>query len=79
METVLSPLQSRHLKILSNLWQLYIFECSGRDQIDVDSDGRFEIPEKVFADVAERRGSLEVLEKCVQSLAILFLPRDPSA
>ena len=54
MTIELSPLQSDHLELLKNLWQFYEFECSTREQLDVDATGRFAMPEEKFAQVVQR-------------------------
>lgn len=54
MAIELLPLQVDDLGLLGNLWQFYEFECSIREQLDVDATGRFAVPEEVFSKVVQR-------------------------
>lgn len=49
MTIELIPMQPQHLDVLLNLWQYYQLESSVRDELDVDSTGRFETPTDLFA------------------------------
>lgn len=42
-------MQTSHSRLLANLWQYYQFESSVREQLDVDSAGRFEAPDEFFS------------------------------
>lgn len=54
MAIELLPLQVDDLGLLKNLWQFYEFECSVREQLDVDAAGRFATPDEVFSKVVRR-------------------------
>jgi predicted acetyltransferase len=70
MNIDLIPLQPGHMALLANLWQLYQFESSVREQLDVDAHGRFETPEHVFATVlAGERGNYGYLVLCDEAYA----------
>lgn len=54
MNVELSSLQPNDRELLANLWQFYEFECSVREQLDVDATGRFAVPAEVFSKLVQR-------------------------
>ncbi len=74
MNIELSEMQPVHADLLANLWQYYQFESSGREQLDVDSCGRFETPEEVFAKTLRKEnGSIAYLVRCDGNIAGFLL------
>ena len=56
MPITLSEMQPSQLGLLANLWQYYQLESSVRDGLDLDSVGRFETPDEVFAKALRQEG-----------------------
>ena len=63
-------MQAAQAGLLANLWQYYQFDSSEREQLDVDSAGRFETPDEVFSKVLRSEdGSSAYLVQCDGAIA----------
>ena len=70
MSIQVNQIQPTDVAALSSMWQFYLFDSSEREQLDVDSSGRFESPDQLFNDVGNaREGSSGYLMHCDGNLA----------
>jgi predicted acetyltransferase len=79
MSIQVNQVQTHDVAALSSMWQLYLFESSQREQLDVDSSGRFESPDELFNDVANARaGSSGYVMHCDGNLAgfLILVPAE---
>jgi predicted acetyltransferase len=70
MSIELVQVQPSQFGLLANLWQYYQLESSTREQLDVDSAGRFETPDEVLTNVLNSvNGDAAHLIRCENHVA----------
>ena len=66
----ITQMQPHEAVLLANLWQYYQLESSLREGLDVDSEGRFETPQGVFAEALNlENGNSAHLVRCDGAVA----------
>jgi predicted acetyltransferase len=78
MSITLSVMQPSQLGLLANLWQYYQLESSVRDGLDLDSVGRFETPDEVFAQALRLEGGNSAHLVCCDGQIAGFLLLEPA-